>query len=68
MVIPLGKAALGQSLRRITRTGPDSRDESDIGGVRFVPLIGVQGWTAKTGAAQPPAMGPARTAAGHFRR
>ncbi|KPQ14774.1 MAG: Erythromycin esterase-like protein [Rhodobacteraceae bacterium HLUCCO18] len=46
MVIPLGKAALGQSLRRITRTGPDSRDESDIGGVRFVPLIGVQGWTA----------------------
>lgn len=45
LVIPVGEAELGQSLRRITRTGPESWDQEDIGAVRFVPLIGAQGWT-----------------------
>ncbi len=45
LVIPVGEAESGQSLRIITRTGPDSWDEEEIGAVRFVPLIGAQGWT-----------------------
>src|SRR6056297_3720430 len=45
LVIPVGEVELGQSLRRITRTGPESWDEEDIAAVRFVPLIGAQGWT-----------------------
>ncbi|CUH39354.1 Protein-L-isoaspartate O-methyltransferase [Jannaschia seosinensis] len=45
MVIPVGESGDVQSLVRITRTGPDNWDEEDIGAVRFVPLIGEQGWT-----------------------
>jgi protein-L-isoaspartate O-methyltransferase len=28
----------------VQRTGPDSFQHKDLGGVRFVPLIGEQGW------------------------
>ncbi len=45
LVIPVGDANKGQSLLKITRTGPDSFEEEDIGAVRFVPLVGAQGWT-----------------------
>ncbi|PWL32703.1 protein-L-isoaspartate(D-aspartate) O-methyltransferase [Marivita sp. XM-24bin2] len=45
LVIPVGETELGQSLRRITRTGPESWEEENIAAVRFVPLIGAQGWT-----------------------
>jgi protein-L-isoaspartate(D-aspartate) O-methyltransferase len=45
LVIPVGDARRGQSLRRITRTGPETWRDEAIGAVRFVPLIGAQGWT-----------------------
>jgi protein-L-isoaspartate(D-aspartate) O-methyltransferase len=45
LVIPVGKAESLQSLLKITRTGPRTWDEEDLGAVRFVPLIGAQGWT-----------------------
>jgi protein-L-isoaspartate(D-aspartate) O-methyltransferase len=47
LVIPVGDVASaeGQSLLKITRTGEDTWEQERIAGVRFVPLIGVQGWT-----------------------
>lgn len=44
LVMPVGDAT-GQALLRVTRTGPDSWDETHVAAVRFVPLIGAQGWT-----------------------
>ncbi|EAR51111.1 hypothetical fusion protein [Oceanicola granulosus HTCC2516] len=46
LVIPVGDvaAAEGQSLLKITRTGDDRWEQERIAGVRFVPLIGAQGW------------------------
>ncbi|HZQ40667.1 MAG TPA: protein-L-isoaspartate(D-aspartate) O-methyltransferase [Rhizomicrobium sp.] len=43
LIVPLGGAD-EQRLVRITRAGQDVFDEDDLGGVRFVPLIGAQGW------------------------
>ena len=43
LIIPVGDANQ-QNLLRITRTGPDDFEEMDLGGVRFVPLIGAHGW------------------------
>jgi len=43
LIIPVGDAEQ-QNLLRITRTGPDDFEETDLGGVRFVPLIGAHGW------------------------
>jgi protein-L-isoaspartate(D-aspartate) O-methyltransferase len=43
LIIPVGDADQ-QNLLRITRTGPDDFEETDLGGVRFVPLIGAHGW------------------------
>lgn len=44
LVMPIGRARDLQSLLLLTRTGPDSFRQKDLGGVRFVPLIGKQGW------------------------
>jgi len=43
LVVPVGEAD-EQRLVRITRTGEEIFAEDDLGGVRFVPLIGVEGW------------------------
>jgi len=44
-VIPVGSAHTVQSLRRITRLSEtEFRDES-LCDVRFVPLLGEQGWS-----------------------
>ncbi len=43
LVIPIGPENRGQKLLRIRRVGDDYRVE-DLGAVRFVPLIGAQGW------------------------
>jgi protein-L-isoaspartate(D-aspartate) O-methyltransferase len=43
MVVPHGDAE-HQRLVRITRRGPDDFLEEDLGEVRFVPLLGAQGW------------------------
>ena len=42
LVVPVGGASI-QSLFCVTRTGEDSWTENDLGGVRFVPLIGEHG-------------------------
>lgn len=44
LVIPVGSVRRLQSLRRIVRTGEDSFEETDLGAVAFVPLIGEEGW------------------------
>lgn len=43
LVIPVGPETRGQRLLRVRRTGDDIVEE-DLGPVRFVPLIGKQGW------------------------
>jgi protein-L-isoaspartate(D-aspartate) O-methyltransferase len=44
LVIPVGRAETGQQLLKLTRTAPDAWEEEKLGAVRFVPLIGEQGW------------------------
>lgn len=44
LVMPIGQARGMQTLVRLTRTGEEQFEEKDLGGVRFVPLIGEQGW------------------------
>jgi protein-L-isoaspartate O-methyltransferase len=43
LVIPVGSAE-EQRLIRLTRTGPDTYEETGLGAVRFVKLIGQAGW------------------------
>lgn len=43
LVIPVGDEGAHQDLLRITRR-EDGFEEESLGGVRFVPLIGAQGW------------------------
>ena len=43
LIVPVGSAD-EQRLIRITRTAEKTFEEDDLGGVRFVPLIGAQGW------------------------
>jgi protein-L-isoaspartate(D-aspartate) O-methyltransferase len=44
MVIPVGQSRMTQQLIRVTKTGPDSFDEETLDPVRFVALVGEQGW------------------------
>lgn len=44
LVIPVGPETRGQQLIRVRRRG-DDLIEQDLGPVRFVPLVGDQGWT-----------------------
>jgi len=48
LVIPVGATPPEQELVRVTRTGEHEYGQEDLGGVRFVPLIGVQGWEDPT--------------------
>lgn len=43
LIMPVGAERTDQRLLRLTRRG-DACEEEDLGGVRFVPLIGAQGW------------------------
>ncbi len=43
LIVPVGERD-EQRLLRIRRTGEETFQEDDLGGVRFVPLIGAQGW------------------------
>ncbi|HHI82456.1 MAG TPA: protein-L-isoaspartate(D-aspartate) O-methyltransferase [Rhizobiales bacterium] len=47
MVVPVGRTQYSQELVRITRRADGSFDREDIADVRFVPLIGEQGWEEK---------------------
>ncbi len=46
LVIPVGPETRGQELIRVRRNG-DSFDEEDLGPVRFVPLVGAQGFSGE---------------------
>ncbi len=45
MVLPVGRNPRIQELVRITRTDTHSFEREDLADVRFVPLVGAQGWT-----------------------
>lgn len=59
LVIPIGTDPRAQELVRVTRVSEDRFEQEDIADVRFVPLIGEEGWAAghKPEGAAP---GPAR--------
>lgn len=44
LVIPIGETPRDQRLLRVRRVAPDKYEQEDLGGVRFVPLIGAAGW------------------------
>ncbi len=44
LVVPVGTTRWYQELLRITRCEDDQYETEDLTGVRFVPLIGEQGW------------------------
>ncbi len=46
LVIPVGPDQRSQELIRVTRVSDDEYQSEDIADVRFVPLIGEQGWQA----------------------
>jgi protein-L-isoaspartate(D-aspartate) O-methyltransferase len=45
LVIPIGSEERSQTLMKLTRQDDTTFESEDLGGVRFVPLIGEQGWT-----------------------
>ena len=47
LVIPVGEDQRAQELVRVTRLSRDTYRSEDIADVRFVPLIGEEGWFAK---------------------
>jgi protein-L-isoaspartate(D-aspartate) O-methyltransferase len=47
LVIPVGEEKDSQQLTRVIRRGDDQFDYEDLGGVRFVPLIGEAAWQAE---------------------
>jgi protein-L-isoaspartate(D-aspartate) O-methyltransferase len=47
LIVPVGDR-LGQELMRLTKESDDSYREESLGPVRFVPLIGKQGWPIDT--------------------
>ena len=49
LVIPVGSTLRTQKLLRLRRISEHEYQEEDMGGVRFVPLIGAAGWEDKAG-------------------
>jgi protein-L-isoaspartate(D-aspartate) O-methyltransferase len=47
LVIPVGESVGSQSLVKVTRVGEDEYETEDLGAVRFVPLVGAEGWHAE---------------------
>jgi len=50
LVIPVGKEVGLQKLKCVTRLGAERFEERDLADVRFVPLIGEEGWHDERGA------------------
>jgi protein-L-isoaspartate(D-aspartate) O-methyltransferase len=57
LVIPVGATRQEQELVRVTRTGENEYEQEGLGDVRFVPLIGVQGWDDRASAPETVAPG-----------
>ena len=53
MVVPVGSSQRAQELMRVTNRGDGKFDVEDLADVRFVPLIGAQGWEEEPGAPRP---------------
>lgn len=53
MVVPVGSSQRAQELLRVTRRADDRFAVEDLADVRFVPLIGEQGWEEEPGAQRP---------------
>ncbi len=53
LVIPVGPVVGLQELVRIRRTGPHRYEEENLSSVRFVPLVGAEGWN-EAGEVAPP--------------
>jgi protein-L-isoaspartate(D-aspartate) O-methyltransferase len=56
LVIPIGPTPREQELVRVRRTGERQYSREELGKVRFVPLVGAEGWQERpgTGPAPPP--------------
>jgi protein-L-isoaspartate(D-aspartate) O-methyltransferase len=52
LVMPVGEPDSVQKLVKVTRTAEASYEREDLGSVRFVPLIGKQGWSGGSEAAK----------------
>jgi protein-L-isoaspartate(D-aspartate) O-methyltransferase len=63
LVIPVGADQRTQELVRVTRISAREYRSEDIADVRFVPLIGEEGWAATKGEARAPARRPLRPVA-----
>jgi len=48
LVMPVGESQAEQRLVKVTRISASHFEEEDLGGVRFVPLIGEHGWSEAT--------------------
>lgn len=60
LVIPVGESVNSQTLLRVRRKGENEFVYEDLGGVRFVPLVGAAGWEDET--ASRPASGSSKKA------
>ena len=67
LVIPIGSDARAQELVRVTRVAEDDYRREDLADVRFVPLLGQEGWQAPA-QERAPRRQAARAAAGASRR
>jgi protein-L-isoaspartate(D-aspartate) O-methyltransferase len=47
LVMPVGPPGEIQNLLKVRRLGPEAYEQEDLGAVRFVPLIGEQGWSER---------------------
>ncbi|MBV9930903.1 MAG: protein-L-isoaspartate(D-aspartate) O-methyltransferase [Alphaproteobacteria bacterium] len=56
LVMPLGEPDTVQTLVKVTRTSETDTEREDLGPVRFVPLIGEEGWREPAGADPLPAL------------
>lgn len=48
LVMPVGAPGAAQFLVKVTRTGDEDYASADLGAVRFVPLVGAEGWDEDT--------------------
>jgi protein-L-isoaspartate(D-aspartate) O-methyltransferase len=55
LVIPVGEVVGLQKLVRVTRVSADRYEEEELADVRFVPLVGAEGWREERPRATPPA-------------
>lgn len=54
LVMPVGQNPRIQELVRVTRLSEEEFESEDMAGVRFVPLVGAEGWAPEPTEAEPP--------------